>query len=80
MSQITNERGIRLSPLGLGKLVSTEPSAALTGQEGVASRSAPWGYLAGLAAGNEVTVSLRYGTTGRPEQEFAATGRPSPDR
>jgi hypothetical protein len=25
-------------------------------------------------------VSLRYGTTGRPEQEFAATGRPSPDR
>ncbi len=35
---ITNERGIRLShpdPLELGKLVSTEPSAALTGHEEV---------------------------------------------
>jgi response regulator of citrate/malate metabolism len=44
------------------------------------SRATAQRYLAGLAAGNEVTVSLRYGTTGRPEQEFAATGRPSPDR
>jgi response regulator of citrate/malate metabolism len=44
------------------------------------SRATAQRYLAGLAAGNEVTVSLRYGTTGRPEQEFAATGLPSPDR
>jgi response regulator of citrate/malate metabolism len=44
------------------------------------SRATAQRYLAGLAAGNEVTVSLRYGTTGRPEQEFAATGLLSPDR
>lgn len=42
------------------------------------SRATAQRYLAGLAAGNEVTVSLRYGTTGRPEQEFAATRRPAP--
>ena len=29
-------------------------------------------YLAALATSREVTVGLRYGTTGRPEQEFAA--------
>jgi response regulator of citrate/malate metabolism len=44
------------------------------------SRATTQRYLAGLAAGNEVTVGLRYGTAGGPEQEFAATGRPSPDR
>lgn len=37
------------------------------------SRATAQRYLAGLATSNEVTVGLRYGATGRPEQEFAAT-------
>lgn len=36
------------------------------------SRATAQRYLATLAAAGEVTVGLRYGTTGRPEQEFAA--------
>ncbi|OBK21385.1 response regulator receiver protein [Mycobacterium asiaticum] len=38
------------------------------------SRATAQRYLATLSATGEVTVGLRYGTTGRPEQEFAATG------
>ncbi len=37
------------------------------------SRATAQRYLAGLATGNEVTVGLRYGATGRPEQEFTVT-------
>ncbi|MEI7913607.1 MAG: response regulator [Mycobacteriaceae bacterium] len=36
------------------------------------SRATAQRYLAGLATSNEVKVGLRYGTTGRPEQEFTA--------
>ena len=36
------------------------------------SRATAQRYLAALATSREVTVGLRYGTTGRPEQEFAA--------
>ncbi|OBA77020.1 response regulator receiver protein [Mycobacterium sp. 1554424.7] len=36
------------------------------------SRATAQRYLAGLATTGDVTVGLRYGTTGRPEQEFAA--------
>jgi response regulator of citrate/malate metabolism len=36
------------------------------------SRATAQRYLAGLAASDDVKVGLRYGTTGRPEQEFAA--------
>lgn len=36
------------------------------------SRATAQRYLATLAASGEVTVGLRYGTTGRPEQEFTA--------
>lgn len=36
------------------------------------SRATAQRYLASLATSREVTVGLRYGTTGRPEQEFAA--------
>jgi response regulator of citrate/malate metabolism len=39
------------------------------------SRATAQRYLAALAATRDVTVGLRYGTTGRPEQEFAATGK-----
>lgn len=44
------------------------------------SRATAQRYLAGLAAANEVTVGLRYGATGRPEQEFAAGPRASAER
>ena len=37
------------------------------------SRATAQRYLAALATTGEVSVGLRYGTTGRPEQEFAAT-------
>jgi response regulator of citrate/malate metabolism len=36
------------------------------------SRATAQRYLAALATARDVTVGLRYGTTGRPEQEFAA--------
>ena len=36
------------------------------------SRATAQRYLASLAGSRDVTVGLRYGTTGRPEQEFAA--------
>ncbi|BBZ38255.1 response regulator [Mycobacterium conspicuum] len=36
------------------------------------SRATAQRYLAALATSQHVTVGLRYGTTGRPEQEFAA--------
>ena len=39
------------------------------------SRATAQRYLAALATARDVTVGLRYGTTGRPEQEFAATGK-----
>lgn len=38
------------------------------------SRATAQRYLAGLAGNQEVAVSLRYGATGRPEQEFSARG------
>jgi response regulator of citrate/malate metabolism len=37
------------------------------------SRATAQRYLASLATTRHVTVGLRYGTTGRPEQEFAAS-------
>ena len=36
------------------------------------SRATAQRYLATLASSGEVTIGLRYGTTGRPEQEFTA--------
>jgi len=49
---------------------AAEVSAAIGVSRATAQR-----YLAALATTGEVTVGLRYGTTGRPEQEFAATGK-----
>jgi len=49
---------------------STEVSAVIGVSRATAQR-----YLATLATAGDVTVGLRYGATGRPEQEFvAATG------
>jgi len=43
------------------------------------SRATAQRYLAALATARDVSVGLRYGTTGRPEQEFAATSKqPAP--
>jgi response regulator of citrate/malate metabolism len=39
------------------------------------SRATAQRYLAALAATGDVTVGLRYGTTGRPEQEFVAADK-----
>lgn len=39
------------------------------------SRATAQRYLAGLVAAGEVRMQLRYGTTGRPEQEYSATRR-----
>jgi response regulator of citrate/malate metabolism len=39
------------------------------------SRATAQRYLAALATAGDVTVGLRYGTTGRPEQEFVATDK-----
>ena len=46
--------------------LSAAEVAAATG----VSRATAQRYLAGLATSGEVSVGLRYGTTGRPEQEF----------
>lgn len=51
-------------------LSAAEVSAAIGISRATAQR-----YLASLATAGDVSVGLRYGTTGRPEQEFAATGR-----
>lgn len=39
------------------------------------SRATAQRYLAALATARDVTVGLRYGTTGRPEQEFTAAAK-----
>ncbi len=46
-------------------------AAEVAAQIGV-SRATAQRYLAALATNDEVKVGLRYGTTGRPEQEFVA--------
>ncbi|WP_156688787.1 response regulator [Mycobacterium sp. Marseille-P9652] len=61
---------------------STPMSAAEVSAAIGISRATAQRYLAALATTAEVTVGLRYGTTGRPEQEFAAAParRPRPPR
>ncbi|MHA7652485.1 response regulator [Mycobacterium sp. ML4] len=51
-------------------------AAEVAGAIGI-SRATAQRYLASLATTGEVSVGLRYGTTGRPEQEFAAGSRPA---
>lgn len=50
-------------------------SAELSAEIGV-SRATAQRYLSTLANSGEVNVQLRYGTTGRPEQEFIAVDKP----
>lgn len=50
--------------------MSATEIAAATG----VSRATAQRYLATMAASGAVTVGLRYGATGRPEQEFVAAG------
>lgn len=51
-------------------------AAQVAGAIGI-SRATAQRYLAALATTGELTVGLRYGTTGRPEQEFAAAPKPA---
>ena len=51
-------------------------SAAEVAAEIGVSRATAQRYLAALATNDEVKVGLRYGSTGRPEQEFVAKPRP----
>ena len=44
------------------------------------SRATAQRYLATLAGAGEVSVGLRYGSTGSPEQEFTASPKPPPAR
>ncbi len=55
----------------LGAAEAPMSAAEVAGAIGV-SRATAQRYLAALATTGEVSVGLRYGTTGRPEQEFAA--------
>jgi len=57
-----------------GPMSSAEVSSAIGVSRATAQR-----YLATLAAAGEVRTRLRYGTTGRPEQEFVAVP-PEPNR
>lgn len=50
-----------------GPMSAAEVAAAIGVSRATAQR-----YLAGLATTDDVKVGLRYGTTGRPEQEFVA--------
>ena len=54
-------------------------AAEVAAQIGV-SRATTQRYLAALATNDEVKVGLRYGTTGRPEQEFVAKPKEKPRR
>lgn len=64
--------------LVLGALAAAEGplSAAEVAAEIGVSRATAQRYLAALATGDEVKIGLRYGSTGRPEQEFVAKSRP----
>jgi response regulator of citrate/malate metabolism len=55
-------------------------SAAEVAEVTGVSRATAQRYLATLAGSGEVTVGLRYGTTGRPEQEFVAAAAQRPPR
>jgi len=54
---------------------STEVSAEIGVSRATAQR-----YLSTLANSGEVKIQLRYGTTGRPEQEFVAVDKPRAPR
>jgi response regulator of citrate/malate metabolism len=59
-----------------GKAMSSSEISTAIG----VSRATAQRYLATLAATGDVTIRLRYGTTGRPEQEFLATAKTAPGR
>ena len=62
-------------------VASAPMSAAQVAAEIGVSRATAQRYLAALATNDEVKVGLRYGTTGRPEQEFVAKPKePKPRR
>ena len=52
-------------------------SAEMSAEIGV-SRATAQRYLSTLSNAGDVKIQLRYGTTGRPEQEFVAVEKPPP--
>jgi response regulator of citrate/malate metabolism len=52
-------------------------SAEVSAEIGV-SRATAQRYLSTLANSGDIKIQLRYGTTGRPEQEFVAVEKPPP--
>lgn len=58
----------------LTRAVAPMSAAEVAAEIGV-SRATAQRYLSGLVAADEVKVGLRYGSTGRPEQEFVAKGK-----
>jgi len=56
-----------------GPMSAAEVAAAIGVSRATAQR-----YLAALATNDEVKVGLRYGSTGRPEQEFVTKSPPRP--
>jgi len=62
----------------LGEAESAMSAAEVAEAIGV-SRATAQRYLSALTTSGEVTVGLRYGTTGRPEQEFTTAPTP-PER
>lgn len=65
----TKERVLKV----LGDADAPLSAAEVAASIGV-SRATAQRYLAALASGEKVEVGLRYGTTGRPEQEFSVKG------
>lgn len=69
----TKERVLRVLAEAVSPMSAAEVAAAIGVSRATAQR-----YLAGLAGSDDVQVGLRYGATGRPEQEF--TAKPKPGR
>ncbi len=66
-SSPTRDRVLQALSAAGGPMSAAEGAAQIGGSRATAQR-----YLAALATSNDVKVGLRYGTTGRPEQEFVA--------
>ncbi|KRE30379.1 response regulator [Agromyces sp. Soil535] len=62
----------------LDQLADTECSAAEAAQRAGISRATAQRHLAALVERGLVEVSLRYGTTGRPEHRYRRRGGPAP--
>ena len=79
---VTAQKAVTAPPSPTKELVlqalqesSTAMSATVVAAATGVSRATAQRYLATMAADGEVKIGLRYGATGRPEQEFTAAGK-----